>query len=441
MKSVIEILEELEGTSGRLAKEAILEENSSNELLQDVFKAAFDPYVHYGVKKFKMPKTPSSLELDDNEMLSQFVYELLPKLFKRDLSGNAAKAAIEGFIGDCNTKTQMKWLKRILLQNLRCGVQRSTCNKTWENLIPKFEVQLAKSLEASCTENDVTIEQTINYPVRIEPKLDGLRCIAIKHNGVVTMYTRNGREIENLPTIVKAIEDCNWDNFVFDGEAMGEDWNESASIIGSKKNTKSDKNMFLNVFDAMAFEDWKAQSCEVPMVRRSDLVRKLVKKCMSKHVQAVPFNVAENERELIEYYLEQVEQDFEGIMVKELSGLYEFKRTKAMLKMKPVTTYEGVVVGAYEGRDGTQNAGVFGGFEIILPNGVVTRVGGGYDNSERADFQLTGPATYVGKIMEVEGQPPLTKEGRVRFPVFIRWRDDSDVDPLVMKAYEEFTKK
>ena len=112
--------------------------------------------------------------------------------------------------------------------------------------------------------------------------------------------------------------------------------------------------------------------------------------------------------------------------------------------MKPVVTYEGVVVGHYEGRRGTKREGMWGGFDVILPNGVITRLGGGFNDKFRTEVLLEGPDAFVGRIVEMEGQPdPLTKDGltydgRVRFPVYMRIRDKSDVDPKVIQAYEEF---
>jgi ATP-dependent DNA ligase len=130
----------------------------------------------------------------------------------------------------------------------------------------------------------------------------------------------------------------------------------------------------------------------------------------------------------------------EGIMIKSLDAPYRFKRSDAIQKMKPVQTWEGVIVGHYEGRAGTKREGLFGGFEVVLPGGAITRVGGGFSDELKAEIQLSGPETYVRKIAEIEGQPDpqtktgLTLEGKVRFPVLLRFRDEADTDPKVVEA-------
>jgi ATP-dependent DNA ligase len=139
---------------------------------------------------------------------------------------------------------------------------------------------------------------------------------------------------------------------------------------------------------------------------------------------------------------------YEGVMLKMLNTTYEWDRSKNILKLKPCVTYEGVIVGWYEGRRGTKREGLFGGFRVVLPNGIVTRVGGGFNDAARAQIQLDDPDTWTGKIVECEAQPDpltndgLTEDGKMRFPVYLRTRDPSDVDPKVIvagKAYKQPT--
>jgi ATP-dependent DNA ligase len=316
--------------------------------------------------------------------------------------------------------------------------------KTWPGAIAKFSVQLAESLESHHEAGKgIVIGEPIDYPVRVEPKLDGLRCIAIKKDGVVTMFTRSGSPIETLPTIKSALESAPWDNFVLDGEAMGRDWNESASVVMSHKTAKDDSGMVYNVFDAMAFDDWKDQENDSDLPSRMELVKELVEQVGSDHVVHVGGITAKDQGQLLAFYGKAIEGGYEGIMVKKLSSPYIFKRSDSVLKLKPVATYEGVIVGHYEGNRGSKREGLWGGFLVVMPNGVVTKVGGGYNDKIRAEISID-PDGWIGKIIEVEGQPDplthngLTSDGKIRFPVFIRERDPRDVDPKVIAAGEAY---
>ena len=437
-RTVIDILEELESTSGSNAKKEILQAARNNDLLKRVFAAAQDPYTVYYVNKFKMPR-PGAVMKDRDAALSKFLDTVLARLASREVTGNEAKALVEQAFSNMDELTQ-KWCQRILIHNLRCGVQESTVNKVWPGLIKSFAVALACTLKSEFTRGEgIKILDKVSYPVRVEPKLDGLRFIAVKKDGVVTFYTRNGTVLESLPTIRAALTNAKYDNIVLDGEAMGKDWNESASVVMSKS-AKDDSNMSYYVFDAMPVDDWVAQETALTYVERTDIVRKVVAKVNASCVVQVPFIMAKDEDELKSFFAKCMNEGYEGVMLKTLHTTYEWDRSKNILKLKPCVTYEGVIVGWYEGRRGTKREGLFGGFRVVLPNGVVTRVGGGFNDATRAQIQLDGPDTWIGKVVECEAQPdPLTKDGltedgKMRFPVYMRTRDESDVDPKVIAA-------
>lgn len=443
MESVIDILESLESDNSRLFKEEVLRRNTSKKLLKQVFVAVGDPYTNFYVNKFKAPKPLAAAAVSDDGAIMSFLDLLNNDLATRNLTGNAAKAAVESFFSGLDAR-QAKWCTRILLRNLRVGASESLVDKTWPGAIAKFSVQLAESLESRHeTGKGIVISEPVAYPVRVEPKLDGLRCIAIKRNGAVTMFTRSGSLIETLPTIKAALEAAPWDDFVLDGEAMGKDWNESASVVMSHKTAKDDSGIVYNVFDAMVFDDWRDQANDSPLEDRIALAKELVAQVASEHVVQVGGITAKDQDALMKFYGKAIESGFEGIMVKKLGSPYIFKRSDSVMKLKPVSTYEGVIVGHYEGNRGSKREGLWGGFLVVMPNGVVTKVGGGYNDKIRAEISID-PDSWIGKIVEVEGQPDpltpdgLTSEGKVRFPVFIRVRDPRDVDQKVVEAGKSY---
>lgn len=446
MATVIEILEQLEATSGSNAKIDILETYSRNSLLKSIFVAAQDPYIVYYVNKFKMPAPAHPASGGSDLLLERFLQQVLPRLSTRAVTGNDAKALVEREFSTMNVLEQ-KWCQRILIKNMRCGVQASTVNKVWPDAIKGFEVALAKTLKSDFVKGEgIKILEEVQYPVRVEPKLDGLRCIAVKQSGVVTFYTRNGTVLETLPKIKASLEAAHYDNVVLDGEAMGEDWNESASVLMAKKSKHDDSNIVYNVFDAMPLNDWINQDSTMPYAERVKLVLTVVDNCREPNapVKQVPHIMARNESELKAYFAKCMDEGFEGVMLKTLNTPYKFKRSDNILKLKPCVTYEGVIVGHYQGRRGTKREGLFGGFRVVLPNGIVTRVGGGFSDELKALIQLEGPDTWIGKIIEIEAQPDplttdgLTRDGKARFPVYVRTRSENDVDPSVIIAGQKY---
>ena len=432
--NVIEILEQLESDNSRLFKERVLTDNKDDLLLRDFLTMAFDPWKNWGVAKYNRPDPlPGNSNHEDVE-LSTFIV-LLEALNRRTLTGNKAREAVEVMMSQFDAVGQ-KWCERLLWRNLRCGVSSSTINKIWPGSIVPFAVALAESLTTVGVNGDFKITDPVKYPVRVEAKLDGLRLIAVKNRGEVALFTRSGTPIETLPKIVQAIKDLKTDNIVLDGEVMGEDWNESASVVMSSKSKKDDSTMHYHVFDIVDFAAWQAQVSTTHYRERLADLQLAIGDTEGTPFRFVKSTTAQDETELRQFYNECLTEDYEGVMLKRLDTPYQWKRTDSILKMKPVATEEGVIVGWHLSPEKTKRAGQFGGFHILTPNGVITKVGGGYTDSQKKQIQDEGPDTYIGRIVEAEHQPPMTEEGKLRFPVFSRFRDPSDVDPKILAAYE-----
>ena len=435
--NVIEILEQLESDNSRLFKERVLTDNKDDLLLRDFLTMAFDPWKNWGVAKYNRPDPlPGNSNHADVE-LSTFIV-LLEALNRRTLTGNKAREAVEVVMSQFDAVGQ-KWCERLLWRNLRCGVSSSTINKIWPGSIVPFAVALAESLTTVGVNGDFKITDPVKYPVRVEAKLDGLRLIAVKNRGEVSLFTRSGTPIETLPKIVQAIKDLKTDNIVLDGEVMGEDWNESASVVMSSKSKKDDSTIRYHVFDIVDFTAWQAQVSTTHYDRRLADLQLAIGDTEGTPFRFVKSTTAQDETELRQFYNECLTEDYEGVMLKRLDTPYQWKRTDAILKMKPVATEEGVIVGWHLSPEKTKRAGQFGGFHVLTPNGVITKVGGGYTDSQKKQIQDEGPDTYIGRIAEVEHQPPFTADGKLRFPVFSRFRDPADVDPKILAAYKEWS--
>ena len=431
--NTIEILEKLESDNSRLFKEALLREHKDNETLRRVLVMAADPWKNWGVIKYDKVDFFGSHGHED-AMLNAFM-DLLDLLNDRKMTGSKARGAVEGSISAFDDLGK-KWAERLLWRNLRCGVSATTINKIWPGSVVPLAVALADTLTTKGVNGDFTITDPVKYPVRVEAKLDGLRCIAVKHRGEVSMFTRSGTPIETLPRIKAAIETLKADDFVLDGEAMAASWEDSASVMMSSKTKKDDSGMLYHVFDCVSFEDWQTQKSETHYRARLLDISMIVGDVQGTPFRYVKSTLAANETELRDFYAQCLDEGYEGVMLKDMTAPYRWKRSDAILKLKPVATEEGVVVSWYEAKESTKRAGQFGGFVILTPNGVTTRVGGGYSDEVKSKIFSDGPDTYVGRIAEVEHQPPFTPDGKLRFPVFCRFRDTADVDPKVLVAYE-----
>jgi len=420
MPTVFEIFEALEAEPSRLAKEAILKENKDNELLRDCFSAALDPYRQYGVTNFNKPvPVPVNQQSSTDGVVKNWLNLLT--IFQRRINvGNAARTRIFEFFSAC-TALEQKWCERIITKNLRCGATEATVNKIWPKLIPKFEVQLAE--EAKLDE--------VKYPVYVDRKIDGLRLIAFISQGTVTLMTRGGKEVETLPALTEALSKLVGD-WVLDGEIYGGNWNDSQSVIHSSKTRKDDSKMVYNVFDAMSLAEWRSQN-SLDFLSRQKLLMQLVQKIDSPLVVRVEGDIVVDEETLMLFHKKSLELGYEGTMLKTLDSSYKFGRGKNVTKLKPLSRWTGVVVGSYRGSKGGKWENEFGGFYVMVKGSKrPTQVGGGFSDEQRKTFLGAG----VGRVVEVEGQE-LTKDGMIRFPVFVGFREEADLDSQTVYELKE----
>jgi DNA ligase-1 len=187
------VIHALESHSSRLNKEAIIlaEAEAGNDEFFAGVRLALDPMITFGVKKVPKHGGP------DGQGLPWDAFKALAdSLDNRQLTGDAAKQAIELCLQSSKKTEWNDWYMRILTKDLRCGVSESTINKVTKKvnpayMIPVFECQLAH--------DSANHESKVCGKKLIEVKLDGVRVLTIVYpTGQVNQYSRNGKELVNF---------------------------------------------------------------------------------------------------------------------------------------------------------------------------------------------------------------------------------------------------
>ncbi len=435
-RSVVEILEDLDLTRGKLAKRALLGKYADDDLLKEVFQLTQDPYVNFYVAK--VPKVKPGQMAATNYVIAGLM-SILKNAMNRVLRGNAIRDALAKQFEGIDAIGQ-KWMGRIITRNLRNGIGEGSIEEAWPGLVPKFEVALADTVEWKLENEKLAIITPIHYPCRVEPKWDGYRCVVIKENGVITMLARSGRVFERGPKIAEWFEqNMVADNFVIDGEIIGGDnWNDTASILGSKVNHKADDALRYHAFDCMPLENWRKQDGWQSWEKRRHVLESMtVLKWGHGPVELADGQIASSEEELIAFYEECLEKGYEGIVIKDFKSNYIFDRSPAFMKLKPYTDYDCVIVGIAPGNAGTKWADKLVKLQIKVPGSdATTTVGTGTDDDEKENINLLREK-LIGRPVEVRGAPKLAVKGKILFPRFQRYREEWDCAPKVRDLIRE----
>jgi DNA ligase-1 len=424
------IIRTLEDHNSRLNKEAIIEaeaQNDNQELFEG-FRYALSPYITFGVKK-----VPSHGGPDGQGLPWEAFKHLLELLSTRQLTGDAARDAIELALS-ASTKSQWNdWYRRILIKDLRCGVSEKTVNKVlkgkFTNIpsVPVFECMLAH--------DGANHEKKIIGKKLVEPKLDGVRVLTVVdyESRTVTQYSRNGKVLENFTHITDGLLehiDKFGRSYVLDGEIVSTSFQALMKQVHRKDNVQAD-DAVLMLFDILPLSEFKNGASIMGQRRRSRFLKEF------KHIfdlvgnidiipqEEIDLDSYVGELQFKQYNQDAIEKGFEGIMIKDPDAKYECKRSTSWLKQKPFIEVSLEVVEVEEGTG--RNVGKLGALVLEgVDDDKAIRVncGSGFSDADRDSFWV-GRDSLPGQIVEVRADAVTQNQDgsySLRFPRFLRFR-------------------
>ena len=181
--------------------------------------------------------------------------------------------------------------------------------------------------------------------------------------------------------------------------------------------------------DVVPINDWIVHRCDINYEERFHLLQRLVQPLELPNITPITssqvfLKVDKNTiPKILDLFHQFISQGWEGAMIKDLDAPYQWKRTKALLKMKLMDTVDLPVMEMYEGTGKYINmmGGVYCDYK-----GNKLGVGSGFTDEQRQKF-WSDPNQIVGKTIEVAYQAETTnKHGQksLSFPIFKQVRND-----------------
>lgn len=258
----------------------------------------------------------------------------------------------------------------------------------------------------------------IVFPCFVQPKLDGLRCVVYLVNGAPVYQSRTGGIFTVLQHLDASIQQILSQNptLVLDGELYTRQipFEELAGIIKKKTLTESDKQKIRCV----QYHVYDLVIANVPFRERISTLQQVIS-LSGTFVTPVLTHLANETTEFREKFSEYVAQGYEGIMLRNMEGLYqENYRSNDLMKYKEFFENEYKIVDFKEavGRD----AGTVI-WECETPEGRRFSVRPRGTQEARREWFSKG-ASMVGKQLTVIFQE-LSEMGVPRFPVGKAIRD------------------
>lgn len=272
--------------------------------------------------------------------------------------------------------------------------------------------------------NDTVEVTNLVYPVMVQPKLDGFRCVSAKGQ----LLTRSGKlhTNSNLAGYFNTLKSET--TKVLDGELYvhGMTFPALSSML-RKDGASLDPNLKFYVFDSMDIKDWEAKACKVSYETRLRRTREIINDKIADYSKVIdmPNDFCDTPKEVIDLYKQYLKKGYEGAMIRDPNGLYLWKKVGVksgnVLKLKPFKSVDLKIEEIYSGEG--KNEGKAGGI-VVNFNGHAVRVGTGFDDTTR-EAMARKSDKYLGKTVEIR-YLEVTEKGSLRHTSFKRFRPDKD---------------
>ncbi len=272
-----------------------------------------------------------------------------------------------------------------------------------------------------------------------EIKWDGYRAIAEVDDADVKLYSRNGNTFNaSYPIVIESLKKMKLDA-TLDGEIVVIDENGKSNFQMLQSYESDIYPIEFRVFDLLSLNG--KDTTGLTLIQRKELLEKLLSKKKNSVVKYSDHIVGSGEA----FFKATEKEDLEGIMAKKADSLYSpGVRTTEWLKIKHHKTEEVIVCGFTEGGGSRQH---FGALILgMMKDGVLTYVGhtgSGFNHQGLKDaakllkplitknspfsekVKTNAPATWVKPVLVCEVKyTEWTKDGSLRHPIFLRWRND-----------------
>ena len=428
MKSAYSIFKEIENTSGKNDKIAIIKANSDNSEFKEYLKFLYDDMIVTGLSSKKIGK-----EVDESfDTYFEDEIEVMNYLRNNNTGRDIDIANVQNFIDSYLSDDRwVKFLEEVFTKSYKCGITSSSVNKAIPDLIPTFSCQLAHPYEKHADK--------VKSAFYLTQKLDGHRTIVRINGEKITFRTRKGHEIFGLDEIERELRvlfpKLSGFDIVLDGEitvideSLDDVFGETSKIIrkdGSKTGLK------FHIFDVVTHEEFVRGVSESPYSDRRhdmDIVSKVFfGDTVFSSILPVLYH-GDDINEIAKWSNWATDNGHEGIMLNIGSGLYKTKRTSDLLKVKKFHSCDGIVKDMYEGTG--KYVGMLGGVVVTFEN-QLANIGSGFTDNERKIY-WDNPELIINKVCEYQYFEKTENQNGgtdLRFATWKMIREDKDENDL-----------
>ena len=438
---LLNILNDLAATNGRNDKIAILTKNKADETLKHICFLALDPRTQFYIKKI-----PDYTSNNERPVTIDWALDELGKFSSRALTGNAAIERLMYILASLSDQ-DAEVIKRVIQRDLKCGVNDSTVNKVWKNLIPEYPYMRCALPKAAKLD-----KWNWKKGIYSQIKADGM-FVNINHDadGNVTLMSRSGSVMPNEPfsEIIKDIRNTNRNTqthgellVVRDREILPREIGNGilTSVLKGGAFGKNERAIAL-VWDQIPLG---AESDSRAYSERYENLKDQVSD--SYHTHMIETKIVYSLEEAMEHYNDALARGLEGTIIKNPEGVWKNTTSKDQVKMKLDIDVDLKIIGFMPGKG--KNESTFGSITCETSDGELSVNVSGFKEKKEHGV-LTREDIWgmreelLGTIMTVRSNnimPPTKSSPKYSLflPRFVEFRSDKTEADSMKRVQEQF---
>jgi len=416
LNKIQEFVDAQNSTNSNTDKLNVLKEYANDPIIRKVLEYTYNTFKQYYVTS-ETCKKRSDLVASKN--VYNDLFSLLDDLSIRYITGHTAIQAVNAFVGAYPESEEL--IFNIIDRNLKTRATASMINTVIPDLIPTFDVALAKAY-------DEKTQKKVKWSDGwfVSRKLDGCRCVCIiDGQGEPRFYSRVGNEFLTLDNLKPSIRQLGLINTVLDGEICmidekgNEDFTSIMKEIKRKDHTIEQPHYY--IFDHLTIKEFESKVSTTKFGQRIANIESIVPNDL-KGVSVLDQFICADDMfvSLLEH---SKNEGWEGLMLRK-NTTYKGKRSDEVLKVKSFIDAEYYVLDV----ENDVNRVIVDGAEVselMLKNIIIehkgnrVQVGSGFSHEQRRHY-FNNPDQIIGKQVTIQYFEETTNQNgtnSLRFPV------------------------
>ena len=402
--SIFLLIERVGAESAKSAKLALLTEHAGDEDLKRVLEATYSPLKTYGIAQRPVGAEPDRAGMGFDAM----TWSLLGQLERRELTGNAARAALAAEMTRLDgLSAELLW--RIVAKDLRAGFSANTTGKVFPGLLPEYPY-----MRCSLPKKSNLSKFDFAAGVFSQKKANGLFAnVNLLDSGAVTIISRSGSEFpaEAFEGLAAFVAERFEHGFQHHGELLVvEEGQILAREIGNGILNGVLQGGQFGPGQTPLYEVWdriplsavvKKGSYAMPYRERLAALERLLEGAgPAQAVRLIDTRVVRSLQEAYAHYGQLVADGEEGTILKSSELSWRDGTSKDAVKLKVEASCDLKIVGIVPGRAGTRTEGRAGSLSCESECGAL-RVDVTVKNEAMRDAIDGDPQGWIGRIVPV----------------------------------------